>query len=48
MDAVFMPGKQAMRPGWAVEQLPLSQTHSLLPCTWPPTTSNQGITHYMR
>ena len=27
------------------EQHPSSRTHSLLPCTWPPTTNNQGITH---
>ena len=27
----------------AVVQHPSSWTHSLLPCTWPPTTSNQAL-----
>ena len=31
-----------------VVQLPSSRTHSLLPCSWLPATSNQGITHHMR
>jgi len=31
-----------------LEQLPSSRKHSLPPCTWPPTTSKQGITHHMR
>ena len=43
----------AMRSGrgllldW-VKQHPLSWTHSKLSCTWPPTTSNQGIAHHRR
>jgi len=43
-------GQQAVRLGWGklLKQLPSSQTHSLLPYTWPPTTSNQGITNHMR
>ena len=37
-------GQQDMCPGWRklLEQLPSSRTHSLLPCSWQPTTSNQG------
>ena len=40
--------QQAIRPGRgmlhdAVVQHPSSWTHSLLPCTWPPTTSNQAL-----
>ena len=35
-------------PDHRPKQLPSSRTHSLLSCTWPPTTSNQGITHHMR
>ena len=40
-------GQQAMRPGrgmlhGSVVQYPYSWTHSLLPGTWPPTTSNQA------
>ena len=31
-----------------LEQLPSSRTHSLLPCTCPPTTSNQCIKCHMR
>ena len=31
----------------SVAQFSSSRTHSLLPCNWPPTTSNQGITHHM-
>ena len=31
-----------------VVQHPSSWTHRLLPCTWPPTTSNQGIVHHRR
>jgi len=32
----------------AVVQHPSSWTHSLLLCTWPPTTSNQGTAHHRR
>jgi len=32
--------QQAMRPEWGI--------HSLLLCTWPPTSSNQGIAHHRR
>ena len=44
-------GHQAMRPEWGllldwVEQHHSFRTHSLLPCTWPPTTSNQDIAHH--
>ena len=43
-------GQQAMRPGrgmlhdsqWVVQHLS-SWTHSLLLCTWPPTTSNRAL-----
>ena len=36
--------------GWGMllEQNPPSRTHSLLPFTWPPTTSNQGTAHHRR
>ena len=42
-------GRPAMRPGWGMllEQRPSPRTH-LLPCTWPPTTSNQGTAHHRR
>jgi len=36
-------GQQVMRPGWGK-----LLKHSLLPCTWPPTASNQGIAHHTR
>ena len=43
-------GQQAMRPEWGMllEQHSSFRKHSLLPCTWPPTTSNQGIAHHGR
>ena len=42
--------QQAMRSegGMLLEQHPSSRTQSRLPCTWPPTTSNQGIAHHRR
>jgi len=30
------------------DQHPSFRTQSRLPCTWPPTTSNQGIAHHRR
>ena len=46
-------GQMAMRPEWGmlhdyVVQHPSSWTHGLLPCTWPPTTSNQGTARHRR
>ena len=38
-------GQPAVRSGWEtlLPQQPSFRTHSRLSCTWPPTTSNQGI-----
>ena len=35
--------QQAVCPGRGTLQHPSSWTHSLLPCTWPPTTNNQAL-----
>ena len=43
-------GQPAMRSGWGtlLEQHPSFRMHSQLPCTWSPTTNNQGTTHHRR